>query len=62
MEDDREHPYSVARVAAGLAHVSGSLSVDEAGNTVTGRREALDAALKTLERRLPPSPWDSPTS
>jgi len=50
--DNAEHPYTAAYDVDGLVFVSGALSVDEAGAVVGGRREALDAALDTLRRRL----------
>ncbi|CAM2954244.1 RidA family protein [Prescottella defluvii] len=46
------HPYSPAFVAAGLAFVSGALSVDATGVPVPGRMEALDAAIDRMVDRL----------
>lgn len=46
------HPYSPAFVAGGFGFVSGALSVDERGNAVPGRSEALVAAGARLAERL----------
>lgn len=48
-----EHPYTAAfETVDGVVYVSGALSVDAAGVAVSGRREALDAALAKLVERL----------
>ena len=47
-----EHPYSPAYAVNGHGYVSGALSVDHNGQAVTGRREALDAALERMRERL----------
>jgi enamine deaminase RidA (YjgF/YER057c/UK114 family) len=47
-----DHPYSPAVIANGTVHVSGALGVDIDGNSVAGRRPALDAALERLAERL----------
>lgn len=49
---ESEHPYSEAFDDHGTVYVSGALSVDVNGKAVSGRAEALDAAMKTLRRRL----------
>lgn len=46
------HPYSPACAACGLAFVSGALSIDNAGKAVSGRVEALDAAIARMTERL----------
>lgn len=46
------HPYSPAFVAGGFGFISGALSVDESGNAVPGRSEALVAAAARLSERL----------
>jgi 2-iminobutanoate/2-iminopropanoate deaminase len=46
------HPYSPATVAGGLAFVSGALSIDADGSAVSGRTEALDAAVERMCERL----------
>lgn len=52
MSEDLNHPYSEAIEVGGLALLSGCLPVTEDGTLVTGGREALDAALDTVGRRL----------
>ena len=47
-----EHPYTAAVAVGDVVFVSGALNVDREGVVVPGRREALDAALETLRRRL----------
>lgn len=47
-----EHPYSPAFDDGGTVYVSGALSVDVDGNVVSGRADAVDAAMQTLRRRL----------
>jgi enamine deaminase RidA (YjgF/YER057c/UK114 family) len=47
-----DHPYSPALAAGSLVFASGALAVDEHGKPVSGRREALDAALTRLAERL----------
>lgn len=47
-----DHPYAAAVIAGGLVHVSGALGVDTTGRAVSGRREALSAALDRLAERL----------
>lgn len=47
-----DHPYSPAFAKAGFGFVSGALSVDENGNAVPGRFEALGAAIERLTERL----------
>lgn len=47
-----QHPYTAAFDDNGVVYVSGALSVTENGEVISGRREALDAALETLRRRL----------
>lgn len=51
-EVDHDHPYSEAVRRGAFVFASGSLPLDEQGGIVGGRRPALDAALRTLERRL----------
>ncbi len=51
MSDD-QHPYTEAFDDNGVVYVSGALSMAEDGAVIGGRREALDAALDTLRRRL----------
>ncbi|TXG89179.1 RidA family protein [Rhodococcus rhodnii] len=46
------HPYSPAFDIAGFGFVSGALSVDENGDAVAGRTEALEAAMSRLSERL----------
>ncbi|WP_310961295.1 RidA family protein [Nocardioides terrisoli] len=50
--DECAHPYSPAYDDNGTVYVSGALSVDDDGIAVAGRREALDAALRNLSKRL----------
>lgn len=47
-----DHPYSPATQTAGFGFISGALSVDRSGTAVSGRREALEAAMARLEDRL----------
>lgn len=48
-----EHPYSLALKKNGLIYVSGATTIDYATHKpIPGRREALDAALDEVERRL----------
>ena len=48
-----EHPYSLARKKNGLVYVSGATTIDYKTHTpIPGRKEALDAALDEVERRL----------
>lgn len=49
---DLHHPYSPAAIVGDLVFVSGCLPVDKDERIVTGRREALDAALTQVGRRL----------
>lgn len=49
---DFQHPYSDSVRVGDIVFVSGCLPVDEDENLVTGRKEALDAALATVGRRL----------
>jgi enamine deaminase RidA (YjgF/YER057c/UK114 family) len=49
---DFEHPYSATATIGDVVFVSGCLPVDEQENLVEGRKEALDAALATVGRRL----------
>lgn len=51
-EVSADHPYSPAFVAAGLVFVSGALSVDENCVPVSGRTQALDAAVDRMVDRL----------
>lgn len=48
---DNDHPYSEAIVAGGLVFLSGCLPDDQVAPFADGR-ELLDAAMKTVERRL----------
>lgn len=52
MSDDPNHPYSEAVEVGGLVLLSGCLPVTPDGRLVTGKREALDAAVDTVRRRL----------
>lgn len=52
MSADSQHPYSDSVTVGDIVFVSGCLPVDAAENLVEGHREALDAALATVERRL----------
>ncbi|WP_217562274.1 RidA family protein [Streptomyces sp. GbtcB6] len=49
---DFDHPYSDTASIGHAVFVSGCLPVDKAENLVEGRKEALDAALATVGRRL----------
>jgi enamine deaminase RidA (YjgF/YER057c/UK114 family) len=49
---DFDHPYSETVTIGDAVFVSGCLPVDEAEHLVEGRKEALDAALATVGRRL----------
>lgn len=46
------HPYSPAFLAGGFAFVSGALSVDINGVAVTGKEQALEAAMQRMRERL----------
>lgn len=48
---ENDHPYSEAVTAGGLIFLSGCLPDDQAAPFANGR-ELLDAAMKTVERRL----------
>lgn len=50
--DTTDHPYSPAFDGGGLVFVSGALCVTPDDTVVTGRADAVAAALATLERRL----------
>ena len=52
MSVSSDHPYSPAKRAGDHIYVSGALSVDENYEPVSGRREALDAALARMTERL----------
>jgi 2-iminobutanoate/2-iminopropanoate deaminase len=52
MTQSNDHPYAPAVAVGDVVFVSGALNVDTNGVVVPGRREALDAALETLRRRL----------
>ncbi len=53
MADPKEHPYSLAFEKDGIVYVSGATSIDYTTHQpVPGRREALDAALDEVEKRL----------
>jgi enamine deaminase RidA (YjgF/YER057c/UK114 family) len=48
-----EHPYSLAYEKDGIVYVSGATTIDYATHKpIPGRREALDAALDEVVRRL----------
>lgn len=49
---DFDHPYSDSVTIGDVVFVSGCLPVDEDENLIEGRKEALDAALATVGRRL----------
>lgn len=49
---DFDHPYSDTAVVGDAVFVSGCLPIDEDQNLIEGRKEALDAALATVGRRL----------
>ena len=47
------HPYSLAFERDGIVYISGATSIDYTTHQpVSGRREALDAALAEVEKRL----------
>ena len=52
MSVSSDHPYSPAKRAGDHIYVSGALSVDKNYEPVSGRREALDAALTRMAERL----------
>ena len=53
MTESTAHPYSLAFEKDGIVYVSGATSIDYSTHQpVPGRREALDAALNEVERRL----------
>lgn len=52
MTTDTSHPYSPAKRVGDHIYVSGALSVDHEYQPVSGRREALDAALERMTERL----------
>jgi 2-iminobutanoate/2-iminopropanoate deaminase len=53
MTSTDHHPYSFVFEKDGIAYVSGAASIDyDTHQPVTGRREALDAALDAVESRL----------
>jgi 2-iminobutanoate/2-iminopropanoate deaminase len=48
-----EHPYSLITEQDGIVYVSGATTINyETHQPIPGRREALDAALNEVERRL----------
>ena len=48
-----EHPYSLAYEKDGVVYISGATTIDYTTHKpVAGRREALDAALGEVEKRL----------
>jgi enamine deaminase RidA (YjgF/YER057c/UK114 family) len=48
-----EHPYSLAYEKDGVVYISGATTIDYSTHQpVRGRREALDAALTEVEKRL----------
>ena len=48
-----EHPYSLVTEQDGIVYVSGATTINyETHQPIPGRREALDAALAEVERRL----------
>ncbi len=48
-----EHPYSLVTEQDGIVYVSGATTIDyDTHQPIPGRREALDAALAEVERRL----------
>ena len=48
-----DHPYSLAYEKDGIVYVSGATTIDYSTHKpILGRREALDAALNEVERRL----------
>lgn len=52
MSQTAAHPYSPAKRVGDHIYVSGALSVDRNYQPVSGRREALDAALERMSERL----------
>jgi 2-iminobutanoate/2-iminopropanoate deaminase len=52
MGADKDHPYSEAVVANGLVFLSGCLPAGADVSPAASGRELLDAAVKTVERRL----------
>lgn len=52
MQPTSDHPYAMAKRAGDFVFVSGALSVDRDYRPVTGRREALAAALERMTERL----------
>ncbi|AGS34563.1 hypothetical protein B841_05450 [Corynebacterium maris DSM 45190] len=52
MSVSSDHPYSPAKRVGDHIYVSGALSVDKNYEPVSGRREALDAALARMTERL----------
>ncbi len=53
MADSTAHPYSLAFEKNGIVYISGATSIDYTTHQpVAGRREALDAALDEVEKRL----------
>lgn len=52
MSQSSAHPYSPAKRVGDHIYVSGALSVDRDYQPVSGRREALDAALDRMTERL----------
>lgn len=51
-DSDSDHPYSPATRRGNMVFVSGALSVDRDYQPVSGRRDALDAALDRMTERL----------
>ncbi|MGW4484442.1 RidA family protein [Amycolatopsis sp. NPDC004368] len=49
---DFDHPYSETASAGNTVFVSGCLPLDENENLAPAGKPAMDAALKTVERRL----------
>jgi enamine deaminase RidA (YjgF/YER057c/UK114 family) len=48
-----EHPYSLAYEKDGVVYISGATTIDYSTHQpIRGRRQALDAALEEVERRL----------
>jgi 2-iminobutanoate/2-iminopropanoate deaminase len=48
-----DHPYSWVREAGGAIHVSGAAAIDySTGSPVSDPEEALDCALREVQRRL----------
>lgn len=52
MQPTSDHPYAMAKRAGDFIFVSGALSVDEDYKPVSGRKEALAAALERMTERL----------